>query len=82
MQKYIYANMYYTFDYMAHKEIRSLITMGDSLGITLPFSWLNYNNVKAGDKVEITTYGTTAEIKLLNDINQSDIETMDESSSP
>lgn len=51
---------------MAHKDIRTLITMGDSLGITLPYSWINYNNVKPGDKVEIITYGTTAEIKLLN----------------
>ena len=65
MQKYIYANMHYTFDYMAHKDIRTLITMGDSLGITLPSSWISYNNLKPGDKVEITTYGTTAEIKLL-----------------
>lgn len=56
--------------FMAHKEMRTIFVMGDSLGITLPYGWLNYNNVKPGDKVEITTYGTTAEIKLLNNNNQ------------
>lgn len=52
---------------MAHKETRTLIVMGQSLGITLPQSWLNFHDAQAGDKVEIITYGTTAEIKLLND---------------
>jgi len=55
--------------FMAHKETRTLIPMGDSIGITLPFSWLNYHNSKPGDKVEIITHGITAEIKLLNKNN-------------
>jgi len=63
--------MYYSIDFMAHKETRTLITMGQSLGITLPQSWLNFHNAKPGDKVEIITYGTTAEIKLLNNGNNS-----------
>jgi len=50
---------------MASKEERTLITMGDSIGITLPSSWLNFNDAKPGDKIEIITYGSTAEIKLL-----------------
>lgn len=66
MQKVIYCNTYSVFDYMAHKEQRTLIAMGQSIGITLPQPWLKYYNAKMGDKVEITTYGTTAEIKLLN----------------
>jgi len=51
---------------MAHKEQRTLITMGSSLGITLPQSWLNFHNAQPGDKIEIITYGSKAEIKLLN----------------
>lgn len=51
---------------MAHKEIRTLFKMGDSLGITLPHSWLVFNNAKSGDKIEIITYDVKAEIKLLN----------------
>lgn len=51
---------------MAQREIRTLFVTGSSICITLPVGWLNFNNVKPGDKVEITTYGTTAEIKLLN----------------
>lgn len=58
---------------MAHKETRTLFKMGDSLGITLPYSWLAYHDAQAGDKVEIITYGSKAEIKLLNnDILPSD----------
>ena len=53
--------------FMSHKENRTLIPMGDSLGITLPFSWLNYHNSKPGDKVEIITHGKTAEVRLLKD---------------
>lgn len=45
------------------------MVIGDSLGITLPFGWLNFHNSKAGDKVEIITHGSTAEIKLLNSNN-------------
>ncbi len=42
------------------------MTMGGSLVVSLPWGWLNYHNIKAGDKVEIITRGRTAEIKLLN----------------
>ena len=45
------------------------MNMGGSLVVTLPWNWLNYHNVKAGDKVEIITHGFTAEIKLLNNGN-------------
>lgn len=42
------------------------MTMGGSLVVSLPWSWLNYHDVKAGDKVEVITRGRVAEIKLLN----------------
>ena len=51
---------------MAHREIRKLIPMGDSIGVTLPKPWLDFNNMKSGDSIEITTYGNTATIKLKN----------------
>jgi len=57
-------------DYMAHKETRSLIKLGESIVLSLPSSWIRYNDAKPGDKVEIITYGTTAEIKLLSNNNQ------------
>ena len=40
--------------------------MGGSLVVTLPWSWLNFHNIKAGDKVEVITRGRTAEIKLID----------------
>ena len=54
---------------MTHKETRTIMVIGDSLGVTLPFGWLNFHNSKAGDKVEIITHGATAEIRLLNKNN-------------
>ena len=55
---------------MAHRERRKLITIGDSLGVTLPKAWLDFNNVKLGDDIEIVTYGNTATIKLINGDNK------------
>jgi len=42
------------------------MSMGGSLVVSLPWSWLNFHDVKPGDKVEVITHGRTAEIKLLN----------------
>jgi hypothetical protein len=50
---------------MAQKETRTIMDLGGSLGITLPFGWLDFYKVKPGDKVEIVTHGFTADIKLL-----------------
>lgn len=52
---------------MASKDRRSLMTMGGSLVVSLPWNWLNFHNAKAGDKVEVITQGSTAKIRLLND---------------
>jgi antitoxin component of MazEF toxin-antitoxin module len=51
---------------MAQKLIRTIQHIGGSLGVTLPFGWINYYGSKPGDKVEIITHGITAEIKLIN----------------
>ena len=38
------------------KSERRLIRMGNtSLGIALPKSWLRYHDLKAGDKLDVTT---------------------------
>ena len=33
---------------------RTLFRIGQSLAVTLPKDWVNANNLKAGDKVEVT----------------------------
>ena len=38
-------------------EIRKLIKVGDSTGITIPPSWLKRYGLKAGDKVAVVTDG-------------------------
>lgn len=51
--------------------------MGGSLVVTLPWNWLKFYEAKAGDKVEIITYGCIAKIRLLKNNNkqlQADIE--------
>jgi len=55
---------------MAHKETRKIITFGNSLAITLPQPWLNFYDIKPGDYVEIITFGTKAEIKLIKNGNK------------
>jgi len=39
--------------------------MGGSLVVSLPWAWLNFHGVKAGDKVEVITRYKVAEIRLL-----------------
>lgn len=55
---------------MASKEIRSLITVGGSIVVSLPITWLNYHDAKAGDKVEVVTKEDVAEIRLLKKENE------------
>jgi len=50
---------------MAHEEIRTLISMGDSIGVTLPKPWLDSNKAKAGDKVKIKTFDKTGTFRLI-----------------
>ena len=42
---------------------------GTSVGITLPYTWLKYHNVKVGDTVEVITNDDKAIIKLMHKQN-------------
>jgi len=43
---------------MPHKENRKLIKLGNiSLAVTLPKTWLDYYNLKAGETVELISNG-------------------------
>lgn len=56
---------------MAQLHQRSIMAIGTSYGISLPKPWLDYYEVKVGDKVEIITEGRVARIKLIpNDRNK------------
>ena len=62
---------------MAHKYQRSIISMGESRGITLPKPWLDYYEVRMGDKVEIITEGRIARIKIIPTDDNKDFDESD-----
>jgi len=44
---------------MPHKETRKIIRIGSmSFGIILPLSWLRYNHLGSGDRVEVISNGS------------------------
>ncbi|MCW4015537.1 MAG: AbrB/MazE/SpoVT family DNA-binding domain-containing protein [Candidatus Bathyarchaeota archaeon] len=42
---------------MPQKETRKLVAIGNSLGVTLPKGWIDYFDLKLGDKLEVITNG-------------------------
>jgi len=44
---------------MPHKELRKIVRIGNvSLGVILPKSWVDYYNLKYGDKVKVISNGS------------------------
>jgi antitoxin component of MazEF toxin-antitoxin module len=43
--------------HVAGLRSRKLVTVGDSLAVTLPPDWLRWNRLEAGDMVELTYNG-------------------------
>ncbi len=51
----------------AGKDLRRVLQIGESTGITLPAEYLKLNNIERGDKVEVVFSGEVVKVQPFNE---------------